>query len=110
MEVLWKETIQVNALRLLGAIIAWFVIMSLSGEDGSSAIAIPVVYIPIAVIAMVGQNFPGSFFFNFFRLMALITILPGDPLVFLLKLVFPQAVPMANYSILNFAYFLYVHS
>lgn len=107
MNILWTETLWVNGIRLAAATLFWFVVMLFVGEDVTTAFGLPVMYLIVAPIALV-LNKISVFFGGFFSLMALITILPGDPLVFLLKLVAPQAVPMAVYNPINMAFFLYV--
>jgi hypothetical protein len=107
----WKETMQVNALRLIGAAIVWFVVAILLGETeaAQSMIALPLFYLILAPIVLVLRNLaPGNAIVGFLGLMAMITVLPGDPVVFLLKLVAPKIVPMQTYYPINPAYFLYV--
>ena len=108
--ILWKPTLQVNAVRLICCAIVWFIIIALTGIGGNDnpflAFGFPLIYIPIAGIAML---FRGSAIGGFFNLAALITILPADPLVFLLRILVPSLVPMNYYSPVMLAFFLYVH-
>lgn len=107
MQIMWKETIQVNVLRLICAGIVWSIILSLTGSSDAAMalIAIPIGYAPMALIAM-ALNKAGIG--GIFSLAALLLALPGDPLMFLLRLIAPKLVPMQYYSPINLAFFLYV--
>jgi ABC-type Na+ efflux pump permease subunit len=106
----WKETIWVNALRLLSATMVWLVFAGVTGyEDTLSLIGLPIFYVFLAIVVMAARSVaPNNAFVGFLSLMALITILPGDPLVFLLRTIVPKAVPFHRYYPFNWAFFLYV--
>ena len=109
MQILWKETLQVNILRLVCAGIVWTIILMFIGwsEASMALIAIPLGYTPFAVLAMVLNRIGLG---GLFSLAALLLAIPGDPLMFLLRLVSPKLVPMQYYSPITWAYFLYVKS
>ena len=109
--ILWGPTFQVNAVRLICATIMWVIITAVWNPTGNAGdtwqmIGLPIFYLALAPIALLLKN---TGIGGFLGLAALITILPGDPLTFLLRLVAPPLVPMSYYSPLMFAYFLYVH-
>jgi hypothetical protein len=109
MQILWKATLQVNILRLICAGIVWMVILSLIGspEAPMALVAIPLGYTPFALLAMLLNRMGIG---GLFSLAALLLAVPGDPLMFLLRIASPQLVPMQYYSPIVWAYFLYVKS
>ncbi len=110
-EILWKETLWVNAFRIGSATVIWFFITSLMGqtEAATSMYALPAVYVALVGVILLLRYIPNPISW-FLELMALILILPGDPILFIVRLIWPQVVPLAYYSPLNFVYFLYVKS
>lgn len=107
MQILWKETLLVNVLRLICAGIAWTVILLLIGSSEAmmALVAIPLGYTPFALLAMVLNRIGLG---GLFSLAALLLAVPGDPLMFLLKLILPGLVPIQYYSPITWAYFVYV--
>jgi hypothetical protein len=109
--ILWGPTLQVNAVRLICATIVWVIIAAVWNPTNNvgeawQMIGLPVFYLVLAPVALLLKN---TGIGGFLGLAALIAILPGDPLTFLLRLISPSLVPMSYYSPLMFAYFLYVH-
>lgn len=111
--ILWKESLWINALRLFCAGVVWFLVALFAGERQILEIfyIFPVFYLFWATIAMAGNwILPGNWIVQLISLMPLLTIVAGDPIVFLLRLLFPRLVPMKYYYPLNRHFFLYIHT
>ena len=71
---------------------------------------LPVFYVGLALVVMLARTIaPANPLVLFLGLMATITIVVADPLMFVLRLAFPSLVPMRYYYPVMMAFFLYVH-
>ncbi len=116
----WRATLQLNVMRaLLGGLLVTIVALvtgSTSNESMGTIVAIPLVWaalylvvlLPIALAA--GQlGSMGVPFVGLFTIPALVFVVPGDPLVFLLHKIKPNLVPVQEIGFLNFSYVINVY-
>ncbi len=109
----WGPTLLVNFVRSVSASLVWIVIVIFmdSGTEPLTMLLLPVFYfvilLPLGLVSIYLDEL-GVPFVWFIILMALITILPGDPLTFIIHKIAPKIVPTENYRFLNFILILFV--
>lgn len=121
----WGATIQLNMMRVFFASIIWIPIIALSGSKSNTPIfAIPFIA-PIAYICifpfmlitlsiidkipiLLGGRFIADIVLLIFPFAIGIAIALGDPLVFALKKIQPNLVPMQKFNFVNFVWCIFV--
>jgi hypothetical protein len=121
----WGATIQLNMMRVFFASIIWIPIIALSGSKSDTPIfAIPFIA-PIAYICifpfmlitlsiidkipiLLGGRFIADIVLLIFPFAVGIAIALGDPLVFALKKIQPNLVPMQKFNFVNFVWCIFV--
>lgn len=109
----WGPTLLVNFVRAVSASLVWIIIVILldSGTDPLAMLLTPVLYfailLPVGLISIFLSEL-GVPFVWIITLMALVTIVPGDPLTFIIHKIAPKIVPLKNYGFLNFTLILFV--
>lgn len=108
----WKSTLWLNLLRSISAGITWFIIrLFLQDSGAASMLLLPVVYLvillPLGLLA-IALSKVGVPFIWILSLMAAISIVAGDPLLYVMSLFKPEIIPMKNFSPINFALILFV--
>lgn len=121
----WGATIQLNMLRVLFASIIWTPIIMLSGSKSDMPILAipfiaPIVYIfifpfmlgTLAIIdkipILLGGRMIADIVLLIFPFAVGIVIALGDPLVFALKKIQPNLVPIQKFNFINFAWCMFV--
>lgn len=107
----WGKTLWVNLIRSFCAAAVWSVFLGISGDPDTavSMLLLPVLYFSIFMpLGLLVRAVPGVPLLGIFNLMAALTILPGDPLLFVLNRMFPQAIPVHNYPFIHFALIVFV--
>lgn len=104
----WGATLLLNFWRSVAAGVVWFIvrlIMQDSLGESASMLLLPAMYfvilLPLGLFAIFLSN-AGVPYVGFFSLMAAISIIVGDPILFLVSLIKPGLLPVRNYSPLNF--------
>jgi hypothetical protein len=121
----WGATIQLNMMRVFFASIIWIPIIALSGSKSDTPIfAIPFIA-PIAYICifpfmlitlsiidkipvLLGGRFIADIVLLIFPFAVGIAIALGDPLVFALKKIQPNLVPMQKFNFVSFVWCIFV--
>lgn len=108
----WKASFQVNFLRTISSGLVLMLILVITGswkEIGYAAFFLPLL-MPLLFLILI----PISLFFTYVLHLGIanvfisILFILGDPLIFILKKLVPQAVPVEKYRFINFAVLLYV--
>lgn len=109
----WGPTLLVNFVRSVSASLVWVIIAILvaSDVDPLTMLLTPIMYfailLPIGLVSIF-LNELGVPFVWFLILMALVTIIPGDPLTFIIHKILPRLVPTDSYGFLNFRLIIFV--
>jgi hypothetical protein len=121
----WLATIQLNMMRVFFASIIWIIIIALSGSKSDTPIfAIPFIA-PIAYICiypfilgtlsiidkipiLLGGRMIADIVLLIFPFAVGIVIAIGDPLVFVLKNIQPNLVPIQKFNFVNFVWCIFV--
>lgn len=93
----WGKTLWVNGLRIIFATIIWMIITSFIQPDvTASMIILPAFYLGNVLVVKILSVIPNPIGW-FFHLMAFITIVVADPVMFLLNTLAPSIVPVVYY-------------
>lgn len=109
----WGPTLLVNFERAISASLIWVILAFFlnSGTNPFTMLLTPIIYfvilLPVGLISIYLTEL-GVPFAWFITLMALVTIVPGDPLLFIIHKIVPKLVPIKNYGLLNFTLILSV--
>ncbi len=106
MKIKWDTTIWVNFLRSFFAGIVYTIVMLAAGEStGAIMLLFPAIYfviiLPLAMALGKICEYRGSLVCLFMPILML-TVIVGDPFVFILKMIKPELVPVEGYKIVNF--------
>jgi len=108
----WKATSTVNLIRAFFSGLVLMVIALLSGalsSMGPQIFALPVAIPLFFLIAMpIIRVFQKVSFMKWVNLVFVLMFIFGDPLVFILHKLVPQAVPIDKYNFINVAALIYV--
>ncbi|NUM45469.1 MAG: hypothetical protein HUU38_12260 [Anaerolineales bacterium] len=108
----WGSTLWLALLRSLSSTVMWFFIaLALQDDAAFSMLAFPVIYfailLPAGLIASVLNDW-GVPFVWFILLMASISIIVGDPLLWVINKIKPGIVPVEEYGFINFKLIIFV--
>jgi len=122
----WEKTLIVNSLRAgaTGCVYLVFFLFALLTEGQHSnfetqfifvlifipiiaPIAYLIIYLPIGLICTFLSN-KGVPFVGWFSLLLSIVLMLGDPLIYIIKKVKPNLVPVEYYSLINFTMIIFV--
>jgi len=114
----WKTTIITNLVRAVSAGFVWTLILLFSGSFKhdplmgalSTLAALPIGYLFILMPVGIVVSYLASVipFIGLFNFLPLVTILPGDPLVYIIKQFVPQIVPVEEFGFVNFRLIIFV--
>ena len=113
--ILWGGTIWHNTLRAACAGLVWSILFLVTRQGhASDVIALPIIFpigyliffLPFGLVcAFLSRFIP---FIGLFTLMCALFVIPGDPLVWILSLAAPRAVPVAKPGFMNFVLIMWV--
>jgi hypothetical protein len=121
----WRATIQLNMMRVFFASVMWIPIIALSGSKSDTPVLAipfiaPIVYVfilPILIATLsiidkmpilLGGRMIADIVLLILPFFIGIAIALGDPLVFALKKIQPNLVPMQKFNFVNFAWCMFV--
>jgi len=112
--ILWRETLILNAMRSAFAGLVLGVILFLAG-DKSTGLKFVFMGVPVYFIAALPMGLCASFlsgigvpFAGLFSIFMSLFVIPGDPLVWLLKRMKPEFVPVQSFAPINFSLIVFV--
>lgn len=113
--VMWKETLWLNFIRSVGAGIVWFVLGLFMPETKIEQglivlVAFPVVYFIFLMPAGLISSFLSDHipFVGWIAIFFAICIVVGDPLVYILKNIKKESVPVEKFNFFNWRIIIFV--
>lgn len=121
----WKQTFVLNLQRAVGAGCVFgllFLVAILSGSANDMPLLLPfvapfvfplgyfTVYMPMGLVFLwLGERVPFGWALSLIGLLLGLLVTAGDPLVFLLRSIKPEWVPVKKFSIINVAIVVFVY-